>query len=418
MNAAEIQAAIARPGVFPQRTPQAVADVLVQTARLWLAADSPWRARAIATAPEPTGFSAAMVNEAVTLTFEALARATFSDCKFPGEPPHRITHILSGNVPAPGIASICRGLLLQAVNLVKTAQRDPVFPMLFVESLRTVDPELAECVTVLHWPRSEAGLTRAALAEADAVILYGDDDSIAGVRALTPTRAKFFGYGHKISFGIVGREARAFHQSSTGGRDSRRAKGSLNPANSSAGASPSNHGDPLSTDLPALAAWDASVYDQQGCMSPHVFFAADGAREFAAALAAAMENYQQRIPRGSLSIEEAAQATAVREAYEFRSANDPKVKIWTSAPPYPWTVIYDEDPLFSPSCLNRTIFVKPISTLNSMQAWAGKISTVGIAPWNDQSRNSVSHWAERVCPIGQMQHPPMLFFGESLTSLT
>ena len=403
MNAAEIQAAIARPCVFPQRTSHAIADALVQTARLWLAADSPWRARAVAAAPGPTGFSAAMVNEAVTLTFEALIRATFSDCKFPGEPPHRVTHILSGNVPAPGIASICRGLLLHAVNLVKSSQRDPVFPALFVESLREVDSDLAECVTVLHWPRSETNLTQAALASADAVIVYGDDESIARLRALTPPRARFFGYGHKISFGIVGEAALAFHQSSTGGRGSRRAEGSLNPANGSAEASPSNPGD-----LPTLAAWDASVYDQQGCMSPHVFFVADGAREFAAALAEAMENYQQQIPRGTLSIEEAAQATAVRQAYEFRSANDPRGKIWTGAPPCPWTVIYDEDPLFTPSCLNRTIFVKPISTLNSMQAWAGKISTVGIAPWNDPSRNSVSQWAERVCPIGQMQRPPML----------
>jgi len=382
MNTTEIEAAIARPGIFPQRTPHAMADALVQTARLWLAADSPWRARAIAAAPEPTGFSAAMVNEAVTLTFEAFTQATFGDYKLSGEPPHRITHILSGNVPAPSIASICRGLLLHSVNLVKSSQRDPVFPALFVESLREVDPDLAECVTVLHWPRSETNLTRAALAGADAVIVYGDDDSIASVRALTPPRARFFGYGHKISFGII------------------------------------DHEDPLSTDLPDLAAWDASVYDQQGCMSPHVFFVANGVREFAAVLAVAMENYQQRIPRGPLSIEEAARAAAVREAYEFRSANDPRVKIWTGASPYPWTVIYDEDPLFTPSCLNRTIFVKPISTLNSMQAWAGKISTVGIAPWNDQSRNSVSHLAERVCPIGQMQRPPMLFSDESTTHLT
>ena len=403
MNATAIQAAIARPQVFPQRTTRAIADALTQTARQWLAADSPWRSRAIAAAPTATGFSLEMVNEAVTLTFEALATETFRDYKLPGVTPRRITHILSGNVPAPGIASICRGLLLQAVNLVKTAQRDPVFPALFVESLRTVDPELAECVTVLHWPRSEAGLTRAALAEADAVIVYGDDDSIAGVRALTPARAKFFGHGHKISFGIVGEEALALYQSSTGGRGSSRAEGFRSPAKGSAGASPSNLGD-----LATLAALDASVYDQQGCMSPHVYFVAENARDFAAALAVAMETYQRRVPRGPLSVEEAARAAAIRQAYEFRSANDPRVAVWTSPAPHPWTVIYDEDPTFTPSCLNRTIFVKPIGTLDAMQVWAGRISTVGIAPWDDQLRNRASKLAERVCPIGQMQRPPLL----------
>ena len=403
MNATAIQAAIARAQVFPQRTTRAIADALIQTARQWLAADSPWRTRVVAAAPAPTGFSPEMVNEAVTLTFEALATETFRDYTFPGVTPRRITHILSGNVPAPGIASICRGLLLQAVNLVKTAQRDPVFPTLFVESLRAVDPELAECVTVLHWPRSEADLTRAALAEADAVIVYGDDNSIASVRALTPARAKFFGYGHQISFGIVGEEPLALYQSSTGGRGSSRAESFRSPANGLAGASPSNLGD-----LAALAALDASVYDQQGCMSPHVYFVAGNARDFAAALAVAMDTYQRRVPRGPLSVEEAARAAAIRQAYEFRSANDPRVAIWTSASPYPWTVIYDEDPTFTPSCLNRTVFVKPITTLDAMQAWAGQISTVGIAPWNDPLRNRAGKLAERVCPIGQMQRPPLL----------
>ena len=79
-----------------------------------------------------------MVDEAVTLTFGTLTREALTQFKVPIETPHRITHILSGNVPAPGITSICRGLLLQAVNLVKSSRRDPVFPALFVESLREV----------------------------------------------------------------------------------------------------------------------------------------------------------------------------------------------------------------------------------------------------------------------------------------
>ena len=374
MNVADIQAALARRRSFPQRPTGAIADALAQTAQLWLPPDSPWRARAVAAAPEPTGFSPAMVNEAVTLTFGALTREALTGFKAPAAAPHRITHILSGNVPAPGIGSICRGLLVRAVNLVKCSRHDPVFPALFVESLREVDAELAECVTVLHWPREAIELTRAALAGAAAVFAYGDDASIADLRTLTPATTTFAGYGHKISYAIVGAE-------------------SLVDGN-----------------LPALAAFDASVYDQQGCMSPHAFFVAGNARGFAAALATAMAAYEERVPRGKLSIGEAALAARVRDTYEFRSANDPRVAVWTGQPPYPWTVIYDEEPGFTPSCLNRTVFVKPIGTLAAMQhAWAGKISTVGVAPWNDQMRSLAGHRAERVCPIGQMQRPPLVF---------
>lgn len=333
MTAAAIHTALARHRVFPPRTNGAIIDALAATAQQWRAADSPWRARAVAEAPEPTGFSPAMVNEAVTLTFGALTRETLGEFVAPTTAPRRITHILSGNVPAPGIGSICRGLLLHAVNLVKCSHRDPVFPQLFVDSLRAVDAELAECVTVLHWPRAATALTQAAVAGAEAVIAYGDDESIASVRALTPATTEFFGYGHKISFAIVGRAAL------------------------------------IDGDLPALAAFDASVYDQQGCMSPHVFFVEAGGREFATALASAMAAYEARVPRGLLTLEEAALTARVRETFEFRSANDQRVAVWTGPPPFQWTVIYDEAPEFTPSCLNRTVFVKPVETLAAMAAW-------------------------------------------------
>jgi len=372
MSRAAIQAALARHRIFPHRTTSAIVEALAETAKQWLASGNPWRARAIAEAPGPTGFSPAMIAEAITLTFGALTRAALGKVPVPTDAPRRITQVLSGNVPAPGIGSICRGLLWQAVNVVKCSRRDPVFPALFVESLRAVDAGLADCVAVLHWPREETGLTQAALAGADAVIVYGDDDSIASVRAQAPAPAKFFGYGHKISFALIGRDA---------GRTG---------------------------DLPALAAFDASVYDQQGCMSPHVFFVESDAREFAATLAPAMAAYEARVPRGKLTLAEAAEAALVRNDYEFRSASDRRVAVWTGPPPYPWTVIYDATPAFAPSCLNRTVFVKPLGTLAAMQAWAGKVSTVGVAPWDARLRSVAGQLAERVCPIGQMQRPPVV----------
>ena len=358
-----------------------IADIqaaLVQTAANWLAPGSQWRARAIAAAPGTTGFSPEMVDEAVTLTFGALTRPALSQFIVPADAPRRITHILSGNVPAPGIGSICRGVLLQSLNLVKCSRHDPVFPALFVESLREVDAKLAKLVTVMCWSRDENERTQSAVAGADAVFAYGDDNSIAELRALTPPTTSFFGYGHRLSFAIIGRAA-----TPTG-------------------------------DLPALAAFDASVYDQQGCMSPHVFFVEHDARGFAVKLALAMADYAMRVPGGRLSTEEAAAVARVRHAYEFRSANDQRVAIWSGQPQNQWTVIYDETPAFTPSCLNRTVFVKPLSALDTMQTWRGKISTIGVTPRTDRLSGLTAQFLpERVCPIGQMQRPPLFFTGKS-----
>jgi acyl-CoA reductase-like NAD-dependent aldehyde dehydrogenase len=381
----------ARERVRRHRSTDAVIAALAQAAKNWLGPNSPWRKRAVERAPAATGFSEAMVSEAVDLTFGAITHESLGELRErelgnQHTGPRLIVHFLAGNVPTPGIASICRGLLLRSANLVKVSSRDPVFPALFVESLREVDEELADCVAVLDWRRDEVALTRAALEGADAVIAYGDDETISALRELVPTTAKCFGYGHGISFAVVAKEAMT------------------------------------EENLPQLvqaAAFDASVYDQQGCMSPHVFYVEEGGqlgpRNFAAALAEAMAAYQARVPRGKLSVEEAAQIAKLRGAYEFRAASDKSVGIWASEAGNNWLVIYEDEPMFTPSCLNRVVFVKPIERLESVlplvRRFASNLSTVGVTPIDKRAAAFTAELARmgvrRVCPIGQMQRPPL-----------
>ncbi|HUI07969.1 MAG TPA: acyl-CoA reductase [Verrucomicrobiae bacterium] len=395
------------------RSTDAIAAALARAAKNWLAADSPWRRRAVEQAPATTGFSSAMVNEAVDLTFAPITEHALRELLSSGSPlanegeagiasaisgerekrrrasrshqhPQIIVHFLAGNVPAPGLASICCGLLSKSANLIKVSSRDPVFPALFVESVRAVDAELAGCAAVLDWRREEVTLTRAALTEADAVIAYGDDETIASIRRMTRPDAHFLGYGHKLSFAVIG-------------------KAVLTKEN-----------------LPRLAeaaAFDASVYDQQGCLSPHAFYVEDGGlvspRAFAAALAEAMASYQARVPRGELSVEEAAQVAKLRGAYEFRSASDKSVAVWAGGGTNDWLVIYEEDPMFTPSCLNRVVFVKPVTRLESipqfMRRFASSLSTAGLAPMDGRTTafagELIKLGVSRVCPIGQMQRP-------------
>jgi hypothetical protein len=407
----QVQEAIARTveaheRVVRHRNTDAIIESIAETAKSWREPKNPWRLRAIEQAPAATGFSEPMVREAIDLTFGALTHEALSELidrelgnrrildefclrgrtRSRAVGPRLIAHFLAGNVPPPGIISICCGLLLKSANVVKASNRDPIFPALFAESLRDVDAELADCVAVFDWHRKDSTLTQAALAQATAVIVYGDDQTISALRRLAPEGATFLGYGHKISFAVVAKVAMT-------------AEG-----------------------LPALAeaaAFDASVYDQQGCLSPHVFYVEERGElsplKFAAALADAMAAYQGRIPRGSLSTEEAAAFTQARTGYEFRAASDPRVVIWSSPNANDWCVVYEDDPFFTPSCLNRMVFVKPIDgfkrVLDSVQRFASKISTVGIAPSTDRTTafaTSLSNMGvHRVCPIGQMQRPPL-----------
>jgi hypothetical protein len=408
----------ARERVWQHRTTDAVITALAQAAKNWLDPKSPWRKRAAEQAATPTGFSEAMVNEAIDLTFGAITyeslgelldrelgnRRVLDEFCLRGRvqtraiAPRLIVHFLAGNVPMPGIVSICGGLLLRSANLVKMAARDPVFPALFLESVHEVDAELADCAATLDWQRGELALTQAAVGDADAVIAYGDDHTVSALRQLTPPTAKFTGYGHKISFAVIAKEAMT------------------------------------EENLPQLAqaaAFDASVYDQQGCLSPHVFYVEErgqfGPRKFAAALADAMAAYQTRVPRGQLSVEEAAEVVKFRTGYEFAAASDRRLGVWAGPsendPPSPdnelrrtsWAVIYDDSPAFVPSCLNRIVFVKPTDgykrVLDAIQRFAASVSTVGVAPMNERALAFASDLARmgvhRVCPIGQMQRPPL-----------
>ena len=240
-------------------------------------------------------------------------------------------------------------------------------------------------------------MTEAALAEANAVIAYGDDHSVNALRRVAPAGIPFLGYGHKVSFGVITKDA-------------------LTAAN-----------------LPALceaAAFDASMYDQQGCLSPHVFFVEErgeiGPKKFAAALAEGMAAFQARIPRGPLTDEEAAKIAIVRTGYEFRSESDKRVAVWASDNPNDWSVIYDDDPAFAPSCLNRMVFVKPIDgykrVLHSIQRFASMVSCVGVAPLDERAMEFAGALAKlgitRLCPIGRMQRPPLAWHHDGRPNLS
>ncbi|HET7035323.1 MAG TPA: acyl-CoA reductase, partial [Thermomicrobiaceae bacterium] len=171
--------------------------------------------------------------------------------------PRLTAHVFAGNVPGLPAQSLTCALLVKAASIGKSASEEPIFPVLFARSLAEVDPELAAALAITWWPGGERTIEHALFAEADAVIAYGSEPAIESIRAALPPGRRFIPYGHKISFGLIGREA-------------------LSRA---------------AVDVTvAAAAYDTAKYDQQGCLSPHLFYLERGGEiepeEFAARLAA------------------------------------------------------------------------------------------------------------------------------------
>ena len=167
----------------------------------------------------------------------------------------------------------------------------------------------------------------------------------------------------------------------------------------------------------SVAARAVSLFDQQGCLSPQLIYVrrpAAPVRRYAEDLAGEMARYEEQHPRGKISPGESANIHALREDWRFRTGIDPEgYGIWTSAGSTAWTVLYDgADPEFTPSPLNRTVFVTPMpadprAALLSVDAF---LSAVGIFPADPAH----ARWASdlglgfsRICPLAAMQLPPL-----------
>ena len=104
------------------------------------------------------------------------------------------------------------------------------------------------------------------------------------------------------------------------------------------------------------AAQSVSLYDQQGCLSPHLFYVdAKIARAYAEKLAVAMAEFEAHTPRGPISLTEQSEIVALRKEFAFRAAvnhSEPPA-CWASDGSTAWTVLYDPEPQFMASCRRR-----------------------------------------------------------------
>ena len=121
------------------------------------------------------------------------------------------------------------------------------------------------------------------------------------------------------------------------------------------------------------------------------------------------------MPRGKLSVEESAVIASRRAFYEVRATHSPDTRMWASTGSTAWTVVYETDPLFQHSCLNRFIHIKAVHDLSEVLRYAesvrGRVSTVGLSAVADEAQllaRQLAQWGvTRVCPLGRMQSPPL-----------
>ncbi len=393
-----------------ERTTPDLIEAVAALAEDWLDPANPYRLLALTHGPAELGFSQATLAAGLdaffaTLTREQLRALVAQDLGHPqrldqlaanedgtgadrmslAQGPEMLVHITAGRLPNPPLLSLVLGLLARSAQFMKCASGTSLLPRLFAHSLREVESKLAACIEIVEWPGGTRALETPLFAQADCVSAMGSDETLAHLRAAVPSSVRFLGYGHRLSFGYVAHEQL------------------------------SNHALPK---VVAAAARDVVAWNQLGCLSPHAFFVETGGRNpperFAEVLAEELARCEQVEPRGALPVAEAAAIAARRAFYEVRAAHSPETRLWASPGSTAWTVVFENGPPLSPSCLNRFVYVKAVAGIDEALAGAdpfrGRIATVGLAASGTREQALVLRFARwgvpRVCPLGRMQQPP------------
>ncbi|HNQ74432.1 MAG TPA: acyl-CoA reductase [Verrucomicrobiota bacterium] len=393
------------------RTTDDIIGALVEVAAGWLQPEGELRQLALDVGPVELGFSRPTLargldeffRQLTRENFERLLEQEFSEVQRLDElvasrverasgktalatGPGLLVHIAAGNIPNPTLTSMIFGLLVRSAQVVKCGRGTTLLPRLFAHSLYRVDPKLAACLEVVEWPGGATELEQVLWAVADCVTATGRDETLVKIQRELPHPIRFLGHGHRLSFGYVARDL-------------------LNLAEV-------DH-------LVRAAADDVTAWDQLGCLSPHVFFVQNGGalapEQFAAKLAGELERCERTAPRGGVPTATAAIIATRRQIYQMRSAQGEATHVWQSPDSTAWTVVCEAESPFPVSCLHRFIHIRPVSgvteVLQVADAHRRQVSTVGLAvprsQWAGVARQLGRWGASRICPLGQMQRPPL-----------
>jgi hypothetical protein len=420
-----------------------IAAALGQACARWRDRSFVPRRESVAAIATVWGWSEALLGESIDALIEPFTSVALEN--FASRLPRRndvIGLIMPGNIPGAGIHEIAIGLIAGCAMMVKTATAEPIFFERFVQTLREADADVGARIAVVNFSRERIDLTATLRASCDWIAAFGDDETIAqladsdGRAAVNESARTASNAGIQESAPVVSSES--LGAGGSGALDatvaplpSKRRSGE--PVEMGAGRLTVGFGSRVSGILvaaemasgmaaPAVAAAiarDVSLFEQQGCLSPHHIFVeaptGGAAIEFTGVLAAALERCAERMPPPNrYGLEEAAAVRRVREAARWRAIGGDTVMLRESDG-LGWTVIWDEAAVFTPSPGYRTVTVSPIRDVEDLrrrlQPLAGRIEAFAIsAPATRGERLHAELESLGVCYLcepGAMQSPPI-----------
>lgn len=304
-----------------------------------------------------------------------------------GRLPQRLVHVLAGNVLPPTWSLMMRGWLLGAAQWLRPSAREPLFAASILRRVAPLEPLLAQMTAVGWWPGATPlgamdSMGRAVLKKADVVTVHGEDASIEAVATTLQRmehRARCIGYGSRWSCVLLGE----------GG---------------------------LTREIASAVAYDISLFDQQGCLSPTRVYGPPGSRleEWCGWLAESLAQSQERLPRGEPGDWARTSLRHWMEQMRLRLAQGDMQRLWESKEGTDWSVALSRACEAWSSPLDRHVVVSPAQDASELCNVLGEqvesLQGVGVAPDPSQDRYLLAI-VDRlqptlVQPAGQLQLAP------------
>lgn len=401
IRAARIRHLASRPAAEIHKT-------LERVAGRFLDPGSPARKNAVSWLARMGRFSAPMIERALDDTFWPLAGGGVSrwvaselgstavlDAPEPDRRgvtrrafgPDWMLQIYAGNVPGLPVWPLYSALAMKSALLAKASSQEPVMASLLARTIAEEDPGLGECLAVVWWKGGTTDLDRAAIREAPAVLAFGGEFAIASVAREAQPEARLVLQGPKVSVAYV-------------------SSASLTRQNLAS--------------LAQRAAYDVSLYDQQGCLSPHAIYVERGGdigpAAFASALGTALEALRDGLPRGAIEAEHAARVQLYRAQAHFEEAQKTRgTRVLESGSGTDWTLIYEDGARFQPTPAYRTVRVHAVSgpdeVVEALLPQASWIEAIGLETRGGERRALAATFAgtgvPRIAAIGSLQRPEL-----------
>jgi hypothetical protein len=272
--------------------------------------------------------------------------------------PESIYHVCAANLSVSAETSLVLGLLLGARLFFKLPSAGLPGWRVTVSGL---PPALRERVILLeqHDP--------ALLAGADAVVVFGDDDTVSALHRQTHWRQRFLGYGHKISLGLI------------------------------------DAGDET-PEFAAAATREILAHEQLGCLSPQAYLCRDAGRaeQFAALLADALAAHRQRQPLPGLDFDTAALRRHFRDS---AAADGHHIRAGTAGE----YIIVSGAQKLRAGAGHATVSVLDSWEIPNAGEWRGKLSALSRTRPLPLTVTGyfTALGVSRFCATGELQNPPM-----------